>query len=335
LPFKLHIIYTGGTLGMQAGEKGLVPASFLGARLKAVFAASGQYKNQLEMIDWSLTECTPLLDSANVAPTDWERMANQCLAHKQADAIILVHGTDTLAYTSCARAYLLKNIDIPIIIPGSQKPLEAPGSDALDNLAGAMLEAGQTAPGVWVYFDQRLMPGARVVKKDAIQFAGFDTPRLLGSPESNQPTQIGWQASPRDWGSIQVANIHMVPAYPAPHLDALLATQPHAIILSLYGLGTLCDQNTELLEALRNARKQGTILVAISQCYVGRIDFSAYATGAQLAQIGVLNGHDLTLEAAYTKLMILFRLGYSGRQTAELFEQNLSQEMSIQPGNSG
>lgn len=328
MPLQLHIIYTGGTLGMQAGDYGLVPAPGLAQRLKALLGATSQYNRQLEKIDWTLTECTPLLDSANIVPADWERMAEQCLENKQADAIVIVHGTDTLAYTSSALAYLLQDIDIPVIITGSQQPMEAPGSDALGNLAGAMFKARQTRPGVWVYFDQRLMPGARVVKKDALHFAGFDTPRLFRSTENNATVQITWQATPRKWDSIQIANVHMMPGYPVPYLDALIATRPNAIILSLYGLGTLADQETELLDALRTAHEQGVIMVAISQCYIGRIDFSVYATGAQLARIGVLNGRDITLEAAYTKLMLLFRLGYSVSQIEGLFEQSINHEMS-------
>jgi len=120
----------------------------------------------------------------------------------------------------------------------------------------------------------------------------------------------------------------MVPGYRPSHLAALIATRPNAIILSLYGLGTFADHNKALLDALATAHKQGTIVVAISQCYIGYIDFSVYAAGAHLNQLGVLSGRDITLEAAYTKLMILFRLGYSTQQIKTLFEQNLSNEMS-------
>jgi L-asparaginase len=328
LPLKLHIIYTGGTLGMRAGKHGLVPAPDLAARLKVLLDASSRYKKQLDAINWSLTETAPLLDSANIVPADWEAMARLCLEHKQADAIIFVHGTDTLAYTSSALAYLLPAIDIPVIITGSQKPLEAPDSDALDNLAGAMLEASRAKPGVQVYFDFRLMPGARVVKKDAIHFAGFDTPRLPASAKRSTTIQIGWQTSHRNWDSIEVACVPMVPGYRPSHLTALIATRPDAMILSLYGLGTFADQNKALLDALATAQKQGIIVVAISQCYIGYIDFSVYATGAQLNRLGVLSGRDITLEAAYTKLMVLLRLGYPAGQIKTLFEQNLSNDIS-------
>jgi L-asparaginase len=254
-------------------------------------------------------------------------LAERCLAHKQADAILIIHGTDTLAYTSSALAFLLQDIAIPVIVTGSQKPLDAPRSDAMDNLVGAMLEARLASPGVWVYFNHRLMRGVRTVKKDAIHDDGFDTPRLLQTSKTDITT-LRWQPNPRDWDSIQVANVHMVPGYSANHLSALIKTQPDAIILSLYGLGTLADQNTALLEVLHRARAQNIILAAVSQCYIGYVDFSVYATGKQLTTLGVLSGRDITLEAAYAKLMVLFRLGYTIDQIKDLFEQNIKHEMS-------
>jgi len=191
-----------------------------------------------------------------------------------------------------------------------------------------MLEAGQVKPGVWVYFDHRIMPGARVVKKDAISFAGFDTPRLSHTSPLCNNTRIDYQATPREWSSIQVVFTQMVPGYSAQHLNALINTRPDAIILSLYGRGTLADQNNDLLEALDTAQQLNIIVVAVSQCYNGSIDFSVYATGSQLTHLGVLSGRDITLEAAYTKLMVLFRLGYAGDQVKDLFEQVLDHEMS-------
>jgi len=313
---------------MQSGERGLVPSSGLARRVNTLLQASSKYQYQLDQVDWSLSECTPLLDSANMIPADWERLSSLCFEHKQADAIVIIHGTDTLAYTSSALVFLLQGIDIPVIITGSQKPLESSGSDALDNLAGAMLEAGQVKPGVWVYFDHRIMPGARVVKKDAISFAGFDTPRLSHTSPLCNNTRIDYQATPREWSSIQVVFTQMVPGYSAQHLNALINTRPDAIILSLYGRGTLADQNNDLLEALDTAQQLNIIVVAVSQCYIGGIDFSVYATGSQLTHLGVLSGRDITLEAAYTKLMVLFRLGYAGDQVKDLFEQVLDHEMS-------
>jgi L-asparaginase len=325
----LKIIYTGGTLGMQPGHQGLVPASNFTGRLNAALEASPEHKHQLDQVEWSLTESATLLDSANIVPANWEELAGLCLNTKGADGIVIIHGTDTLAYTSSALAYFLQDIKVPIILTGSQKPLGAKKSDALDNLVGAMLEVARAKPGVWVYFHQQLMPGARVVKKDAIGFAGFATPRLTTLPEKAGPCpSINWQQSHRDWSSIQIATTQMVPGYNADHLGALINTRPDAIILSLFGLGTLADQNGALLSALRTAKQKNIVVTAVSQCYIGQIDFSVYSTGAQLALLGVLNGRDLTLEAAYTKLMVLLRMGYPVERVKQLFEQRLANDMS-------
>jgi len=313
---------------MQAGAQGLVPAPNLAQRLQRALDCADHHKYPLDDIEWSLSESAPLLDSANIVPEGWERLANLCLEHKQADGIIVIHGTDTLAYTSSALVFLLQNIGIPVIVTGAQKPLEAPGSDALNNLTGAMLETRHAGPGVWVYFDHHLMHGARVVKKDALGFAGFDAPRLTATHNNSAIIRINAQPKQRNWATINIACVHMVPGFQASNLHALTANQPDAIILALYGLGTLADKNKALLEALHHAQNQGIIVVAISQCYIGSIDFSVYATGAQLSRLGILSGRDLTLEAAYAKLMVLFRLGYPAQKIRTLFENSICHEMS-------
>lgn len=329
LSFRLKIIYTGGTLGMQSSEQGLVPATGLAERLKEQLETMPGYRQQLSGLKWTLTENTPLLDSANISPPDWEAIADQCRQSADYQAVVIIHGTDTLAYTAAALSYFLQSTDIPVLLTGSQKPLGASGGDALSNLAGAMRESVKAPRGVWVYFHHKLMPGARVVKKDAISFAGFDTPRLSGTLDDRQSLeQLDWQARPGEWASIRIVTSQMLPGYDADQLNTLISSHPDAIILSLYGLGTLPDQNTDLLNALASANRQGIIVAAISQCYIGLIDFSVYATGARLVSTGVLDGWDMTLEAAYTKLMVLFRLGYSVEETRQLFEQNLANELT-------
>jgi L-asparaginase len=322
---------------MEQRKNGLTPAPGLEERFKLALNAQPDLRNQLESIRWSLLENRDLLDSANIDPTDWEALAEQCLeiagnSVLKVDAIIIIHGTDTLAYTSSALAFFLQRVKIPVILTGSQKPLGAPHSDALDNLIGAMLKAQNTQPGVWVYFNQQLMPGARVVKKDAISFAGFAAPRIHGSkPVEVCPPPIIRQSTVRRWSSIKVATVHMLPGYDYSLLQAIIDSHPQAIILSLYGLGTLANQNSELLDTLDAACHSGIILVAVTQCYIGYIDYSIYASGAELDRLGILSGRDITLEAAYAKLMVLLRFGYSQTQLKCLFAQNLADEMSGVP----
>ena len=331
LPMRLKIIYTGGTLGMRESRLGLVPAPGLAERLNTQLEANSELHEQAAHIQWEMVENSPLLDSANVTPANWEAIAEQCQAVNDCQGIVVIHGTDTLAYSASALAFLLQHIEIPVILTGAQKPLGVTAGDALQNLVGAMRAASKAHSGVWVYFHHQLMPAARVVKKDAISFQGFTTPRLTPLVLNEPPslTHIDWQPQPREWEAVKVATTQIIPGYSADQLEAIIATQPSAIILSLFGLGTLPDQNHAITDALDAANQQGIVMAAISQCYVGAIDFSVYATGAQLASSGVLNGRDMTLEAAYTKLLILFRLGYKQDAIQELFVPNLAHEITI------
>lgn len=319
---------------MIAGDHGLEPAGDLAARFEQALNDHPAHRNQLNCMRWNFVELQPLLDSANMQPADWERIANTCSDLPKADALVIIHGTDTLAYTASALAYLLGPISIPVLITAAQKPLGVEDSDALTNLTGAMKAACKLSetPGsqaVWVYFDQRLLPATRVVKKSSLDFDGFDAPRA--NPESvppSPPLKLHSSSAARNWHSIHVATVIMQPGYTAVQFRAVLSTRPQAIILSLYGMGTLADSNHDLLLALDEARRQDIVVVAVSQCYIGSIDFSVYATGKQLAQLGVLSGADITLEAAYAKLLVLFRKGYTIKEIKQLFRHSIANDIN-------
>ena len=312
---------------MAPGDHGLAPAPGLAERFRAQLEHAPELREKIDQIDWSIAERHPLIDSAQISPEDWEALSIDCAKAANTQGIIIVHGTDTLAYTASALAYLLAGINIPVIITGAQKPLEAENSDALNNLSGAMLAIHSAKPGVWVYFNQKLMPGVRSVKKDALRNEGFDAPRLFDSLIISQ-TKLGWQHNIREWADFHVSIVHMVPGYKPEQLNAVIASRPQAIVLSLFALGSLPDSNTALITALKAALDNNIIVVAVSQCYVGRVDFSVYATGSVLYQLGILSGQDMTLEAAYTKLMVLLRLGYSTEKIALLFQQNTVGELT-------
>ena len=331
LSTRVKIIYTGGTLGMQPGQHGLAPASNLGSRICHVLDNQPALKPKLQDIDWTISERAPLLDSANIVPADWESIAKICSEVNDAQGIVIIHGTDTLAYTACALAYFLADSEIPVVLTGSQRPLEAEDSDALGNLLGALVAVGSAEPGIWVYFHGQIMPAARVVKKDALSDDGFATPRLL-APFQSANTKLAWQNSPRPWNTLFIPIIHLSPGFQAKQLNAIIGNQPCAIILALYGQGTFASKNAALLDALKQANEKQIILVAVSQVFVGRIDFSLYAAGAELDELGVISGRDMTLEAAYTKLMVLFRLGYTVSKIKQLFGQSIVGEVSTAHG---
>ena len=319
---------------MIPGAHGLEPAGDLAMRFEQALNDIPGSRDQLNAVHWNFVEHQPLLDSANMQPADWESIANTCIGLLDADALIIIHGTDTMAYTASALAYLLGPISIPVLITGAQKPLSEKGSDALGNLLGAMIQARnlsvtQSLHSVWVYFHQRLLPATRVVKKSALDFDGFDAPRTgRDSAPPSPPLKLHSASPARAWNDIRIVTVVMQPWYPAIQLRALTGTRPQAIILALYGLGTLADMNHDLLSALEEAQHQGIILIAISQCYIGSIDFDIYATGRKLAQLGILSGEDITLEAAYTKLLVLFRRGYSTDEIKQLFVRPIANDMS-------
>lgn len=314
---------------MQAGLQGLEPAPGLARRFNTALNASPDMHHSLRNINWTIVERVPLLDSANMTPSDWESISQACLDTEGLSGLIIIHGTDTLSYTASALAYLLAGISIPVVITGSQKPLDVANSDALGNLRGSMLAASKSEAGVWVYFDQQLMPAARTVKKDAIHLNGFAAPRANASLCAQAPGKaLKPQVNLRDWVDVSVAVVQMLPGYSVQQLSALIDTRPCAIILELYGLGTLADQDINLLVQLRKAQNRNIVLVAISQCYVGTINFDIYAPGQALKQLGVLNARDMTLEAAYSKLMLLFHLGYSDEEIRQLFLTPIANEMS-------
>lgn len=330
---------------MQTSAQGLVPAGDLEPRFRQALANNHDITHQLQNISWSLIERSPLLDSANIVPADWESIARDCRRYGNMQGLVVVHGTDTLAYTASALAFFLHDFAIPVVITGAQYPLGTGAGDAVDNLSGALLAASNTPAGVWVYFHQQLMPASRVVKKDATSLNGFSAPRealckqppSLKMPPTNGPMLSpvspgggSLQSAPRNWPDIHIATVLIQPGYSARQFSALLQSKPDAIILSLYGIGTLADLNHPLLTLLEQAIRLDIVLVAVSQCYIGNIDFDVYRTGHALKKLGVLSAADMTLEAAYSKLAVLFRLGYSIADIRQLFVRPIANEMTIE-----
>ena len=185
---RLLVLYTGGTIGMQQSAAGLMPASGFEARLRAQQALEAG-----PLPSWTFRELQPLLDSANMQPTHWLQMASavrEAVAQGDCDAVLLLHGTDTLAYSAAALSFLLLDLEIPVLLTGAMLPAGSPGSDAWPNLFGAMraLQAGQVH-GVQLFFNGVLLHGARVSKLRSDAFDAFaEAPRKrLAAAASERP----------------------------------------------------------------------------------------------------------------------------------------------------
>lgn len=322
---RLLLLYTGGTIGMQMSAAGLIPASGFEARLRAQQAAQAD----LQLPDWTFRELLPPIDSANMSQSNWLAMVTAIRAGIEADgcdAVLLLHGTDTLAYSAAALTFLLLGMPVPVVLTGSMLPAGSPDSDAWNNLFGAMQALQQgVAPGVQLFFNGALMHGARVSKLRSDAFDAFAVlPRQRQSPRAaNIPAAIDYR-QPR-----QLVNIAVLPLFPgiqAAHVRALLASGVRALLLECYGSGTGPSDDAELLAALKTAHDQGVVLAAISQCPHGHVEFGVYAAGSQLAGAGLVSAGGMTREAALGKLFALLGAGLSQAEVEHWFALDLCGE---------
>ena len=320
---RLLVLYTGGTIGMQQSAAGLMPASGFEARLRAQQALEAG-----PLPSWTFRELQPLLDSANMQPTHWLQMASavrEAVAQGDCDAVLLLHGTDTLAYSAAALSFLLLDLEIPVLLTGAMLPAGSPGSDAWPNLFGAMraLQAGQVH-GVQLFFNGVLLHGARVSKLRSDAFDAFaEAPRKrLAAAVSERPPALLPQ---------RPAQVVVLPLYPgvgAAQVRALVASGAQALLLECYGSGTGPADDVPFIEALRHAHRQGVVLAAISQCPGGHVDFDVYATGSGLRDAGLVSGGGMTREAALGKLFALLAAGLDHAEVEHWFCRDLCGEMA-------
>lgn len=321
---QLLVLYTGGTIGMQMSTAGLAPASGFEARMRTQQALQDQPLPQ-----WQFRELLPPIDSANMQQSNWLAMVAAIRAGVEqdgCDGVLLLHGTDTLAYSAAALSFLLLGLPVPVVLSGSMLPAGAEGSDAWGNLFGAMsaLHDG-IAPGVHLYFNGALLHGARVSKLRSDAFDAFHVlPRLRQSPRAEDiPASLDFR-QPR-----QPVNLAVLPFYPgiqASHLRALLNSGVQGLVLECYGSGTGPADDAELLGELKAAHERGVVLAAISQCPHGHVEFGVYAAGSQLASAGLISAGGMTREAALGKLFALLGAGLSPTDVANWFAIDLCGE---------
>ncbi len=320
---NILVLYTGGTIGMQASASGLAPAAGFEARVRA---QQGQQAERLP--NWSFREQLPPIDSANMSQANWLAMvaAIRQGAQDGCDGVLVLHGTDTLAYSAAALSFLLLGLPVPVVLTGSMLPAGAANSDAWPNLFGAMqaLHDG-VAPGVHLYFNGALMHGARVSKLSSEAFDAFQV-----VPRQRQGTRLGELPAAIDFRQprqpVNLLSLPLVPGLRASHLRALLDSGVQGLVLECYGSGTGPSDNAELLEVLRAAHARGVVLAAISQCAHGHVEFGVYAAGSQLASAGLISAGGMTREAALGKLFALLGAGLAQDEVERLFSLDLCGE---------
>jgi lysophospholipase len=343
---RVLVLYTGGTVGMRMGPRGYepVPGYFAGkiATLPQLHDPSQPlfttYESNGRRVHYDVRAYDPPLDSANLGLGDWARFATDiAAAYDRYDGFVVVHGTDTMAYTASALSFMFEHLGKPIVLTGAQIPLEHLRNDALDNLVGALVMAGHhRIPEVTVYFHHKLLRGNRCTKVDAVGLDSFASPNHRPLAEVGVEVAVRWDIvrpipeaplSVRTKLSPHVAALRLYPGITRAVLENFLRPPLEGVVLETFGSGNAPDRDNDMLAALRDATDRGVVIVNVTQCLRGRVQPS-YAAGRALIDAGVVPGADMTPEAALTKLSFLLADGRSREEIRALAGRSLRGELT-------
>ena len=298
------MLATGGTIACEPSEDGLVPRLSGAAMLEALHGSGIPCEVDVQEL--------MNLDSSNLQPEDWERMARAVAgAHERYDGFVITHGTDTLAYTAAALHQMLRNLGKPVIITGSQLPLGAAGSDGPRNLRDAFFVACEGVPGVFVVFHGDVIDGSRAKKMHTESFAAYAS---VNAPLARiTPQGVQWKerrplpAEPLELVTgleRRVCVLKLVPGTSPALLDMLVDAGYRGVIIEGFGAGGVPnDSRGSFLPAIRRAVEKGVVIVCASQCIFDGVDLSRYPIGVLAARLGAVSGGDKTVETLTVRLM--------------------------------
>jgi L-asparaginase len=336
---KLLLLYTGGTIGMVQDQKGiLVPFDFNNIT---------ENVPELSRLDYQVVVISfdPILDSSNMNMDTWIEMASIIEKnYDDYDGFVILHGSDTMAYTASALSFMLENLAKPVILTGSQLPIGEIRTDAKENLITALeIAAAKDENGhaivneVCIYFDYKLFRGNRSKKTDANKFEAFSSPNFPILAEAGVHINFNSEMlMPRSEASFVVHKklknpislLKIFPGISPAYVDAVISAQGvKAIILEGFGAGNTSTDDW-FVASLQQAVASGILILEITQCMGGNVEIGRYETSKHLAKMGVVGGLDLTFEAAITKLMFLFGQDLSMSDIARQLSQNLRGEIT-------
>ena len=326
---KILLLTTGGTIASVPGGEGLEPMR------------SGVMERELEQLrtyyDIQVRDVM-CLDSSNIRPEEWQLIAREIFEQREGfDGIVVSHGTDTMAYTASAVTFMLPGIDMPVVFTGSQLPLADMLSDGPENLRTAFAMAASGCPGVFLAFDRKVMLGCRAVKVRASGFSAFESVNArypgrvsnLGLVlEENMLPKITGKPEFKPEISKNVFLLKLTPGLNPAVFDMLAAMGYRGIVVEAFGLGGFNVLNKGL-RGIQRAVEDGISVVVTTQCLYDSSDLRVYQVGNKLLEMGVIQGKDMTSEAAMTKLMWAIGQGMEQAEIAQLFQQNLAGEVTV------
>lgn len=303
---------------------------------------------EMERLDFNLS-IVPFenpFDSSSVTPEIWQQIAKIITEqYDNFDAFVILHGTDTMAYTASALSFMLDGLNKPVILTGAQLPIGVARSDARENLITALEIAADRIGGkpvlseVAIYFNNRLLRGNRAKKLESSQFNAFDSENYpfladvgvtvdYGFPYI-KPHDVSSSLQPKLGMNKEVVILKLFPGISEKVVASILGISGlKGVVLETFGAGN-APTDTWFIELLREAITKGIYIYNVSQCTGGRVMQGHYETSRMLGEIGVISGSDITTEAAITKLMFLLGQEYSRSEVSSQLRQPLRGEMTV------
>ncbi len=333
---RILFIYTGGTIGMTKADHGYAPQ-------KDAFHALLQQIPELyapSMPDWDIVDMDPLLDSSNITVLEWNSIGETIARYYSSyDGFVVLHGTDTMAYTASALSFMLRKNNKPVILTGSQIPLCEIRNDARDNLITALLIASSDlVHEVCLYFGGKLLRGNRSFKYSTDDLIAFESPNYPVLAEVGIEIRYNTSAllpacegtfSLQHLVNVPIGVIKVFPGIQFELFDSIMTEKLKGIVIETFGAGNIPRHADSLLPIIRKASDNGTIIIVCSQCPHGSVYLGAYETSSALKEAGAISGYDLTTEAAVAKLYYLFSRGLADAEIRGRMERSLRGEVTL------